>query len=57
MNVKKIVCMAKIFVVASQTCVVCPPQKCAANLHDNSRSNMAAIVNKVYSKIFFCPGL
>ena len=25
-----------------------PPQKCVANLHDNSKSHMAAIVNKVY---------
>ena len=25
-----------------------PPQKSVANLHDNSKSNMAAIVNKVY---------
>ena len=25
-----------------------PPQKCVANLHDNSKSNMVAIVNKVY---------
>ena len=23
-------------------------QKCVANLHDNSKSNMAAIVNKIY---------
>ena len=26
-------------------------KKCVANLHDNSKSNMAAIVNKVYSLI------
>ena len=36
------------FVITSRTCVVCPPKKCVANLHDNSKSNMAAIVNKVY---------
>ena len=50
MNVKKIVCVAKMFVKTSRTCVVCLPKKCIANLHDNSKSNMAAIVNKVYSQ-------
>ena len=44
MNVKQITCVAKMFVI---TCVVCPLRRCVANLHDNSKSNMAAIVNKV----------
>ena len=48
MNVKQIICVAKMFVITSRTCVVCP-QKCVANLHDKGKSNMAAIVNKVYS--------
>ena len=49
MNVKKIICVAKMFVITSRTCVVCPLRKCVDYLHDNSKSTMAAIVNKVYS--------
>ena len=47
MNVKHVICVAKMFVITSRTCVFLPPQKCVANLHDNSKSNTAAIVNKV----------
>ena len=48
MNVKQITRVAKMCVISSGTCVVCPPQRCVATLHDNSKSNMAAIVNEVY---------
>ena len=44
MNVKQIICVANIFVNLSNLCCL-PPQKCVANLHDNSKSNMVAIVN------------
>ena len=43
MNVKQIICVAKMFVIISRTCVVC-----VANLHDKGKSNMAVIVNKFY---------
>ena len=48
MNMRQIICVAKMFVITSRTCVVSPPQKCVANLHDT-----AAIVNKIYSKVIF----
>ena len=48
MNMKQIIFVAKMCVITPRTCVVCPLRKCVANLHDNSKSNMAAIVNKVY---------
>ena len=47
MNVKQVICVAKMFVITSRLCCL-PPQNCAANLHDKGKSNMAAIVNKVY---------
>ena len=46
MNMKQIICVAKMFVITARTCVVCPLRSV---LHDNSKPNMAAIVNKVYS--------
>ena len=48
MNVKQIICVAKMFVITSRTMCCFPPRKRVANLHDNRKSNMAAIVNKVY---------
>ena len=47
MNVKQIICGSDARYNPSDLCCL-PPQKCVANLHDNSKSNMAAIVNKVY---------
>ena len=44
MNVKQIICVAK---PLELVCCL-PPKKCVANLNDNSKSNMVAIVNKVY---------
>ena len=50
MNVKKNrLCGYDVRQNLSNLCCL-PPQKCVANLHDNSKSNMAAIVNKVYYK-------
>ena len=48
MNVKQIICVAKMFAITSRTMCCLPPQKRVANLHDNRKSNMAPIVNKVY---------
>ena len=48
MNVKKNhLCALDVRYNLSNLCCL-PPQKCVANLHDNSKSNMVAIVKKVY---------
>lgn len=41
MNVKQIICLAKMFVIISRLALL-PPEKCATNLHDNRKFNMAA---------------
>ena len=53
MNEKKIICVSKVFVYNLSNLCCLPPQKCVANLHDKGKSNMAAIVNKVYCFIYF----
>ena len=40
----------EIFVIISWSCVFLPPEKCVPNLHDNSKFNMAALLNKVYGR-------
>ena len=54
MNLKQITCVNLRYHLSNLCCL--PPEKCSVNLHDNSKSNMAAIVNKVYStRIAFHP--
>ena len=47
MNLKQVTCVDVRYNLSNLCCM--PPEKCVANLHDNNKSNVAAIVNKVYS--------